>query len=184
MRRAEHRRSRRGFTLVELTVALLVGAVAIGGARAVMTTLVDQAARVDSAHAEIATSINGERLLRRLVLEVRTGQEPGSTFSGTAALASFDSRCAMPGGWAEPCRVELRIEPGAGSAENLLIARLSSGERLEVGRLAAGAQLAYLDDAAHGGRWTPRWGPGTAAPLAIGVISSEATLIFPVRRSP
>lgn len=174
----------RGFTLLEVLVALIIGAIAIGGARAVTTALVDNAARIDSVHVEVAEAINGERLLRRLVLEVEAGRDPGSVFAGTRGRATFDSWCRVPGGWLERCHVELSLLAAPGDALATLEARISTGENLRLARLAAPAHFAFLEDAAHGGTWSDRWGPGPAAPLAIGIFTPGIILIAPTRRAP
>lgn len=175
---------RRGFTVIELMVALLIGMMTIGGARAISSVLVDHAVRLDSVHVEVAEEINGEHLLRRLVLEVEAGRDPKSIFSGSREAATFDSWCQMPAGWTERCSVALRIERSEADSVATLVGELSTGERLPLIKLPAPAHLAYLEDATHGGSWSARWGPGTVAPLAIGIFAADQLLILPTRREP
>jgi Prokaryotic N-terminal methylation motif len=175
---------RRGFTVIELMVALLVGMMTISGARAISSVLVDHAARLDSVHVEVAEEMNGEHLLRRLVLEAEAGRDPKSTFFGSRDAATFESWCQMPGGWTERCSVALRIERLETDSVVTLVGELSTGERLPLIRLPAPVHLTYLEDATHGGSWSARWGPGTVAPLAIGIFAADQLLILPTRREP
>lgn len=178
------RGARPGFTLIEVMVALAIGAITIGGARAVTIALVDHGQRLDAAHAQVSETINGERLLRRLVLESEAGRDPSAVFGGSLTEAAFDTWCRTPQGWAEQCHVELVLTPPAVDSMVTLDAVLSPGERLTLGRFVAPVRLAFLEDAAHGGTWSPRWGPGTAAPMAIGVFAADVVLIVPTRREP
>ena len=183
MRRVD-RSARRGFTLIEVMVALAIGAITIGGARAVTIALVDHAQRLDDTHAHVSETINGERLLRRLVLESEAGRDERAIFAGSETQAAFDTWCRTEDGWAERCRVELVLTPPMADSMVPLDAVLAMGERLTLGRFAAPVRLAFLEDAAHGGTWSARWGPSTAAPLAIGIFASDVVLIIPTRRNP
>jgi Prokaryotic N-terminal methylation motif len=186
MQRADRssRSARPGFTLISVMVALAIGAITIGGARAVTIALVDHAQRLDDAHAQVSEAINGERLLRRLVLESEAGRDPGATFAGNETQAAFDTWCHTANGWAERCRVELTLAPPVADSMVTLGAALAAGERLTLGRFKAPVRLAFLEDAAHGGTWSARWGPSTAAPMAIGVFAADVVLIVPTRRDP
>ena len=178
------RSTRPGFTVIEVLVALAIGAITIGGARAVTIALVDHAQRLDSTDAQALETINGERLLRQLVLESEASRDPNAVFGGSHTAAVFDTWCRTSHGWAERCRVELALTPSSADSMVTLDAMLSSGERLTLGRFVPPVRLAFLEDAVHGGTWSPRWGPSTAAPLAIGVFATDVVLIVPTRRDP
>jgi prepilin-type N-terminal cleavage/methylation domain-containing protein len=178
------RSARAGFTLIEVLVALAIGALTIGGARAVTIALVDHSLHLDHAHAQVSEAINGERLLRRLVLESEAGRDPNATFAGSETQAAFDTWCRTANGWAERCRVELSLAPPVADSMVTLGAALAGGEQLTLGRFRAPVRLAFLEDAAHGGTWSARWGPSTAAPMAVGVFAADVVLIVPTRRDP
>jgi prepilin-type N-terminal cleavage/methylation domain-containing protein len=186
MRRAERPPTdpRRGFTLIEVMIALVLGVITISGARAVSGVLSDHAERLAVADAAAAERVNGARLLRRLVRDTEAGRDAAATFAGSATEAGFGTWCRVPAGWSERCAATLTLEPDSMSGETLLRVSLSTGEGLVLGRFTPPVRLAYLEDAAHGGAWSAVWGPATAAPLAIGVFSTDAPLILPTRSAP
>ena len=172
--------ARPGFTLLEVTIALALGGVALLGAHALLTALGDEAQRLQQDAAVSDRDENGERLLRALVgrLEVGTGQ--AAQFSGEPSAARFTTWCDVPSGWLERCDVVLAIESaeGLGPDEHALVAYYPDGGRTVLIRRDVQADgLRYLNTAANGGEWFRTWGRGITAPIAIGILLPHDTLI-------
>lgn len=182
--RAKGLRARRGITVLELIVALLVGTIAIAGARAVASAVHDLGTRLDAVHRETSSAFEGERTWRRLVLASEAGRDRDATFAGDARFARFDSWCAVPGGWGERCVVTgmLSLTPSGDSLH--LILSSSTGDLLTLGQFPGPGKFLYLDDAAHGGAWIGEWAHGPTAPVAVAIASATDTIIAPTRRHP
>lgn len=168
----------RAFTLVELLVALVVGGVAILGARSVLGALADHAGRVSDAAADADRVANGERLLRALVGNLEIGTTEDATFSGNEREARFTTWCPTPSGWQERCSVRLVvIPPDSAGAASVVAGVLPTGEVLPLLEGTAVQRIRYLRDAANGGTWFHTWGAGITAPLAIGIMTDRDTVI-------
>lgn len=169
------RKTRAGFTLVELMVALVVSAIVVLGARMLLEQLGESAHRTIVAATRADRAANGERLLRDLAERLEVGTTDATRFSGEPATASFSSWCDVPSGWQERCAVTLVATNEGGRAS--LAARLDRGDAITLFVRDAPIELRYLDDPRAGGRWFTSWGAGITAPLAIAVISGADTLI-------
>ena len=167
---------RRAFTLLEVLVALSIGAMIVLGARALTDGLFVEAQRISTASVQADASANAERYLRRIVGQIQLRKDIGATFRGAEWAAEFTSWCDSPRGSQERCRVSLVVERADGAP--FLVMHSSIGERLVLLRATQGIQLRYLADPAAGGSWIQRWGEGLSAPAAIGVIEDADTLII------
>ena len=169
------RPDREGFTLIELMVALVVGAVVVLGARVLLEQLGDSAHRTVMAAARADRDANGERLLRDLAGRLEVGTSEGMRFAGEPATTSFNSWCDTPSGWQERCAVALAArEHGNRFA---LVATFAPGDSVTLLVRDEPIELRYLDDPRAGGRWFTSWGAGITAPLALAVISGADTMI-------
>ena len=168
-------RGRRGFTLIELVVALFVSGVVMLGARLIMESLAnaEDQLRADAARGD--ASANGERLLRTLFARLEVGTDQSREFGGDERATRFTTWCDVPTGWLERCEAEVAFDTAAGGPA--LVARLSTGERVVLRRGFDSGALRYLNAPAGGGQWFRVWGHGITAPLAIGVITDGDTMI-------
>lgn len=176
-RTARRGRDRRGFTLLEVIVAIAVGSLVVLGARAMLGAVSDGADATRRTARAADRAANAEGVIRRLVADLEVGTGPSTHFAGDSTEARFSTWCPVAGGWSERCRTTLTIEAGADGTT--LSATLSSGtdanhERLELRSGLDHAQLLYLSDASLGGRWFRVWGEGIRAPLAIGLVTDSA----------
>ena len=179
MRRASGRTGdRRGFTLPELMVAIVVSGLVLLGARATVDAVQVLAARSADAARETDRLRNGERVLRELVEGLGTGEDEASHFAGDPSSARFLSRCDSPAGWTEPCAVRLTVEHRDSAL--VLMARVAGAAPVELLRAAERLELGYLHDAAEGGQWFRSWGSSIVAPIAIGIRRDDELLILPV----
>jgi prepilin-type N-terminal cleavage/methylation domain-containing protein len=170
---------RAGFTLVELLVALVVGGVAILGARAVLAALGDQAERVSEAAASSDRTANGERTLRALVGNLEIGTTPDVSFGGDERQVQFTTSCPTASGWQERCAVRLvALSPDSLTGKAIVAGILPTGEILPLLTGVTGPRFRYLRDAGNGGTWFRTWGNGITAPIAVGIVTERDTLIL------
>jgi prepilin-type N-terminal cleavage/methylation domain-containing protein len=172
------RREPRGFTLIEIVVALVVSAIVMLGARAMLGEVGDDALRISAETRRLDSEANGERSLRALVRQLDLNSGDLSQFAGDPRRVSFSSWCDVPSGWQERCAVTLTLERRAGA--NALVIRTSKGGALVVRDRVGAGELRYLTTVTSGGEWIRVWGAGITAPLAIGVILDGDTLIVPI----
>jgi prepilin-type N-terminal cleavage/methylation domain-containing protein len=167
---------RRGFTLVEVMVALVVSAFVLASARAVLGELSDAERRTRSAARAADGDANAQRALRALFDRVETGIDPATGFGGDGRSARFRSWCDVPHGWAESCQVHVKIDSANGVP--VVVAAISTGEVLVLRRHFTRAELLYLADPSDGGRWVTAWGTGLAVPAAVALVVDADTTIL------
>jgi prepilin-type N-terminal cleavage/methylation domain-containing protein len=167
---------RRGFTLIELMVAIMLSGIVLLGARALWESLAGSVDRLRTQATAERRDMNGERLLRSLVGRLEVGTDQSHEFAGDESHAQFTTWCDMPAGWQERCDAVIAIEPDS-SAGLRLVARLSTGDVVALERGFSTGTLRYLNDPIGGGVWFRIWGHGITAPLAIGVITDGDTTI-------
>ena len=172
---------RPGFTVLEVIVALTVGAMVLVGARVMLGAIADGGEAIRGQATANDRDANTERLLRTLLRQVETSAA-GADFGGDRGTLAFSSWCAVPGGWQERCRVSVSVVETIGQSR--LVATLSTGESFELLYGFSAAEWRYVGDAARGGTWFEVWGEGIALPVALGLLvrrdSVADTLLFRV----
>jgi prepilin-type N-terminal cleavage/methylation domain-containing protein len=167
---------RRGFTLLEVLVALVIGAAVLLGARAVLEQLGDTADRVTAAAIFADREANTERGVRQLFHRAIVGD--GTPFTGSPTRARFTSWCDVPAGWHERCTVAVDLASTESPPAVIAMLRTSAGDTFRLHDGGRRAALRYLDDPADGGQWLPGWPPLAGAPLALGIVTDHDTLLF------
>ncbi|PYP60083.1 MAG: hypothetical protein DMD40_01995 [Gemmatimonadetes bacterium] len=171
--------TRRGFTLIEITVALIVGGMALSAAAALLTGLSDRADEIRTAGMRADGEGNGERLLRNLLGNLRFSTDSTHTLSGDSLAVTFLTSCETVEGWLRPCRARLAIEP---PERFQLTLALRAGETHTI-VLSRGARIPtairYLRDPAHGGRWVRQW-TEIVTPAALELTAGTDTVLLPV----
>lgn len=151
--------SRRGFTLIELMVALVVTAILAVMTHQIFATVTDTARRLDVASAREDSLRNGDRWLRQAFLSLEAGGEAGS-FEGHADRVSFAGWLETPDGWMERCRVELAVLDTA-----LRASACSTSFALRGG--VESVAFDYLLEPGANTRWVRDWVSPVSAPLAV-----------------
>jgi prepilin-type N-terminal cleavage/methylation domain-containing protein len=174
------RAKRRGFTVVEVLVALAVGAVIVLGARLMLEGVADGTHRVTRQAQRTDRDANAERVVRAVVAALEVSESEGRTFGGDERGAHFTSWCDTPGGWQElcPATLAIRLESGAGASS--LVLTLPGGAPLPIRTGFTYGELRYLADPRDDGEWFTSWEAGISVPVAIGAILDRDTLIFKV----
>lgn len=168
--------ARRGFTLLEVMVALVVSGIVLVGAHALLASLADGAARITSAALAADREANADRFLRSLFHRLEVGADNSARFGGDERGVRFSTWCDVPAGWLERCSAAVQIDTSAG--ELALTAVLSTGEVIMVRSGFSRGVLRYIADPSGRGVWFPVWGVGISAPSAVGVILDADTLIL------
>lgn len=176
MRARSRAGGREGFTLLEVMVALAIGALVLLGARLMMGQMADGAERVAAESAEADREANAERVLRDVVSRVETSPDDERGVWGDGTGVRFSTWCEVPAGWLERCTASLGVIPLDG--RNVLALQLPHGEVHAVRSGFARARILYLADAGNGGAWVRNWSSTLSAPLAIGVVADADTLIL------
>ena len=159
-----------GFTLVEVMVALTIGALVVLVAHQVVVGVVDGAERVRAAREGIERRANAHRLLAEVLSNLEVGTDEPSTYDGRSGWIgdlerdelSFTSWVQHPHGWMERERMVLAVREGA-----LL---LSIGDRpiLLADRVTA-LGIDHLLEPGADARWVAEWRSPVNAPLAVRV---------------
>lgn len=175
-----YRESRAGFTLIEVTVALVIGGMALVAAAALFNGLAQRAAAVERAGRRADRDANAERLLRSLFenMDLR-GDSTSPPVAGDQRSIRFRAWCDEGRGSFTPCSVRLSIQQDAGLSFLQLELAGADTTTLVLRRGFREGRLRYLRYAREGGQWTDTW-PRLVAPTAIAVIIERDTLLLPV----
>jgi len=165
----------RGFTLLEVIVALAISGFLMIAAHSMSTVLADHAETVSALAASGDREANGDRLLRQAALQVDLDNRAASGFGGNEQALSFSSWCNRPAGWLERCEVSVMIDTSKGIST--LILNRSGDVPVVLRSDFRNAEFRYLRDVEAGGQWFRVWGRGISAPRAIGVIIDGDTAI-------
>lgn len=170
--------SRRGVTLLELLVALAISGLAILGCVMLLDQINDSHERIEHERASDAAAGNGDRLLRRLLVDARTTTDSAERFRGDERNASYLTLCDTPSGWPEACRVTLTVDSLRDSSA--IIAEINGDEHLEVRRIPGAATFRYLDLSGRDSSWARQWATSIALPGAIAVVVGTDTTVLPL----
>lgn len=175
MRRA---RKRRGVTLLELMIALAISGLAIVGGMMLLDQLKDSNLRIGLGSAADATAGNGDRLLRRLLVDAQAAFDSTQRFRGDEHNASYVTLCDTPSGWPELCRANLMIDSLRDSSA--IIAETDRNDHFEVRRIVGAATFRYLDLSARDSAWVRQWERSITLPTAIAIVAGRDTTVLPL----
>lgn len=164
-----------GFTLLEMLVAMTIGAMVILSARVSVEQLALGAGRIVAEHRRTDVSIGGNRWLRGLLR--RAGEDTGTdttAFYGDEASARFYTRCDAPGGWQEACRARLAISQP--DSEFVLSAWTNVSGTVVLRRSRSKIALRYLAPSDTGISLVERWGHAVLPPVGVAVVGSDTTI--------
>ena len=171
--------SRPGVTLLELVVALAISSFAILGGVVLLDQLTDSSKRIAQDSVHDATAGNGDRLLRRFLIDAQATTDTARRFRGDEHNAKYLSLCDTPSGWPERCRVILSIDSLPDTSA--VIVETDRGDRFEVRRMLGVATFRFLDLAGQrDSLWVRQWETSIAPPGAIAVVVGVDTTVFPL----
>jgi prepilin-type N-terminal cleavage/methylation domain-containing protein len=150
----------RGFTLIELMVALAVGSLVVVAAHRIVTGVIDGVHQLEGAREWLDREANARRLLAALAGSIEVGGG-GSGFAGAPDRMAFTAWCSDSLGHHVRRRIAISVQAGALSLEGLW----PDPVRLldDVRDLA----LDYLPDLGAEQRFVRVWESDASAPAAI-----------------
>lgn len=156
-------RLRRGFTLVEVLVALALAGVVVLLAHALFTAATQAAQAIREARTALDRDANARRWLGAAFLSLEVGQQPHDDFAGRPQQVTFTARLQTSGGWFAPRRVTLREAGGRFEAA------LDDTATLTLRESVAAVAFDYLLVPGATARWAREWLSPVSAPLAVRV---------------
>jgi len=147
-------RSDRGFTLIEIIVALTIGSLVIVTAHRIFGAVTDGTKIVSHARESLDRTANARRWLKATFLSL----EP--PFEGRTDHVSFTSWQLVTGGWFEPRSIQLFQRGSQVVAEG-------SPEPLALLDGATGVAFDYLLEPGAETKWVREWISPVSAPLAV-----------------
>ncbi len=168
----------RGFTLIEVLVALTVSGIVVLLAHAVFTAVTDAGRQVQAARTALDHESNAGRWMQATFLSLDVGSDSGAgPFEGRPDRVAFGAWLETPGGWFERQRVELRLDRGQ------FITRLGNTAQ-GAGRDGAAIALVdsvtdvafdYLLEPGENTKWVREWISPVSAPLAVRIRIQRGT---------
>lgn len=155
------RRRHRGFTLIEVTVALLIAGLAVLVAHRVYAAAGDASTRLRIARHALDRRMNARRWLEQSFLSLEVGTDQENQFAGYPDRVTFTSRLPGVNGWSELRRIELRVDHGS------LVAAISDERPIVLEEHLSEVHLDYLLVPGESTRWVQTWISPASAPLAV-----------------
>lgn len=152
-------RSRAGFTLIELVVALLVVGIVVSLTHQVFAVVTEGAQAIEASRLALDRGANARRWMEGAWLSLEVGGEAG-TFEGHRASADFTTWTMAPGGWFERERVRLEVR------DSQLVAR-AGGQAMLLATPVEEASFDYLLTPGEASQWVNEWVSPASAPLAV-----------------
>ena len=152
---------RRGFTLVELMVALVVTALVTLLAHRAFGVAIDGARELRRVRIAEDRTRNAERWLAAALLSLEVGQQGASSFEGQRDQVHFTSWLVTSSGWMERADVRLGLSGAA------LIARVGDAAPLVLADSVKAVTFDYLLEPGAESRWAAEWVSPVSAPIAV-----------------
>lgn len=160
--------SRRGFTLLEVLIALLLAAIGVLTAHALFGPVVDGARQTARARRELDRRTNARRMLGSTLLSVEVGPAPAVPFEGHPDQMTFSSWIPTADGWFELQPVKVGLDGGQ-------MVVTWPGSRTALRDSLTRLQLDYLLESGINARWVGVWISPVSPPLAVRVRSTRAS---------
>lgn len=164
----------RGFTLIEVMVALALSGLVVLLAHRVFTGVVDGTERLGDARTALDRESNARRSLTEMFGSLDVGTDGAGGFAGRPERVEFATWQRVPEGWLERRRVVLGVEGG------MLVARSDVSIALQDSILRV--EFDYLLEPGIKAAWVREWISLVSAPLAVRVriarVEAVDTLLF------
>ena len=151
----------RGFTLVELMVALAIAGLVVLTAHRLFAAAGDAGRTLRAAREALDRQANARRWLAATFLSLDVGSDSAGSFEGRPDHVVLSAWELMPNGWFERRRVSL------GKAGQHLVARALPGEPITLADSIASLDFDYLLEPGAESRWVREWVSPVSAPLAV-----------------
>ncbi len=151
----------RGFTLVEVLVALTIGAVVVLLAHQLFAAVVDHGKTLTSGRTALDRGANARRWLEATFLSLDVGTDGASGFEGRPAHAAFTTWLRTPDGWFERRVVSLAHQ------DDRLVATVTPGPAIALMDSIGDVAFDYLLEPGEESRWVREWVSPVSAPVAV-----------------
>ena len=151
----------RGFTLIEVLVALTVAAMVVTLAQKAFAGATEGAQTLVATRQALDRSANERRWLKATFLSLQVGSVSDAGFDGEPDRAAFGAWELTEHGWFELRGVRLAVQ------DSQLVLTLEGRQRIALQDSVAALSLDYLLRAGADARWARRWMSPTSAPLAV-----------------
>jgi prepilin-type N-terminal cleavage/methylation domain-containing protein len=170
---------RRGFTLIELVVALAITGLVLLLAHGMFTVATDGVRELKQAREAADRSGNAHDWLRDAFLSLDVGQQGDVQFDGHADRLRFTTWLLTPHGWAERFDIRLRLR------DSTFTAAVGPDERIPLYHGVTSAAFDYLLEPGVDTRWAAEWVSPVSAPVAVRVrittVSGADTILYLVK---
>jgi prepilin-type N-terminal cleavage/methylation domain-containing protein len=150
-----------GFTLVEVMVALTIGAVVVLLAHELFGAVAERGRRLTVVRTALDRSANARRWLDATFLSLDVGTDGAGGFDGGPDHAAFASWLLTPDGWFERRTVSLARN------NDRLVASVAPGQPIALMDSVAELALDYLLEPGAESRWVREWVSPVGAPVAV-----------------
>lgn len=159
--------SRRGFTLLELMVALVVAGAVVLVAERIFAGTVDTSRAVAESRRALDHEMNARRLLSSAFGSIEVGSQ-GAEFNGQPGSARFVTWLQSSEGWFERQSVTFSLE------RSRVLLRMPGSPPVTVADDVTSLDLDYLLEPGAESHWVREWVSPVSAPLAVRVRISGA----------
>jgi prepilin-type N-terminal cleavage/methylation domain-containing protein len=154
-------REGRGFTLIEVMVALAIGALVILLAHYLFVAVADDGRALIGARQRLDRTANARRWLRAAFLSLDMGRDTALTFDGHSDRVTFRAWLGTADGWFARRTVTL------GWWEDRFIATVAPGDTIILGEGVDDVAFDYLLEPGAEAHWVHEWVSPVNAPLAV-----------------
>jgi prepilin-type N-terminal cleavage/methylation domain-containing protein len=175
--RSRDPRARRGFTLLELLVALTVGLAAIAMVRSQVADLIGIARALPDRSWRSDSVANAPRLLRDVLTHADGLVDTTKRIRGDSVALLLMAWCPTADMLPQACSASLVLDTRAPRAT---LALRVQGRTLAAIPAARDAALLYLTDVEPTRRWVERWPASVAPPRAVALVAGGDTVVFPI----
>ena len=154
-------RDRRGFTLIEVLVALAIGALVVLLAHQLFATVVNRGRTLLAARQSLDRTMNARRWLAATFLSLDVGMESAGGFDGRVDRMAFAAWQRTADGWFERRRITLAREG------DRLVAAVTPGAPVALMDDVDDVAFDYLLEPGAEARWVREWVSPISAPIAV-----------------
>lgn len=151
----------RGFTLIEIVVALTIGGLAVLLAHQIVAAVGDRGHALVDARRALDREVNARRWLAAAFLSLDVGVDSAGGFEGRSNRVRFASWLRTPDGWFERRAVVLQRD------RDRMIASVTPGEPVALVDHVTDVRLDYLLEPGAESRWVREWVSPVSAPVAV-----------------
>ena len=150
-----------GFTLIEVLVALAIGALVVLLAHQVFATVVNRGRTLLAARQSLDRTMNARRWLAATFLSLDVGMESAGGFDGRVDRMAFAAWQRTADGWFERRRITLAREG------DRLVAAVTPGAPVALMDDVDDVAVDYLLEPGAEARWVREWVSPVSAPIAV-----------------